>query len=144
MSRREIKLAKGQVRRRLIAELAAEEMTRADLARKYDVSGAAITLFAGRHQEQIDACKLRAEDEFAAIAVASKVNRVAIYDQMISDMEDAMIAAGVVSSKRARTIAVLLKNVAEEMGQLPSRSVTHIQGQTIHYTVEGVDLGDIL
>ncbi len=63
-------------RRQLARELAAEEVTRAALARRYGISRAAITQFARRHATEIAAIKAALNDDFAGLWIASKEQRI--------------------------------------------------------------------
>lgn len=122
-------------RRQFCRELAAGEVSRAALARKYGISRAAVTQFARRHQAEIDELKANADDAFAGLWIADKSARMAAYQ---ADLE--LSGTGKYGShwEQIRTRTQILKQVAEELGQMPPRAgivvipVTHV--------IEGVDV----
>jgi hypothetical protein len=123
----------------LIRLLAEGEITRAKMAKQYGVSSRAITDFARRHAVDIAEAKRFIQDELAALWVSKKANRVAEYQQMIDDLGaelDCKLRPGgeyVPPEERIglrdrdlrdviKTRATLLRDVAEQLGQLPQRS----------------------
>jgi hypothetical protein len=122
-------------RRQLCRELATGDMTRAALARKYGVVRSTITEFAKRHAREIDEIKAHLDDDFAGLWIADKSARMAAYQ---ADLE--LSGTGKYGShwEQIRTRSQILKQVAEELGQMPPRAgvvvvpVTHI--------IEGVDV----
>lgn len=111
----------------LCRHLAAQDITRSAMARKYGVSPAAITLFAKRNADRIQEVRDHLDDEFAGLWIARKANRVARYQESIEG-EDV---------PRTELVAVQ-KAVAEELGQL-----SHIVTATVTHVLEGVDLADL-
>lgn len=121
----------------LIRLLAEGEITRAKMAKQYGVSSRAITDFARRHAVDIAEAKRFIQDELAALWVSKKANRVAEYQQMIDDLgyeldralrcDDDSLEERVGLRDRdlrdvIKTRATLLRDVAEQLGQLPQRS----------------------
>ena len=121
-------------RRQFCRELAAGEVTRAALARKYGISRAAVTQFAKRHRAEIDAIKAQLDDQFAGLWIARKENRLAQYqaDYEASEQHD--------KSEHFEWIRVrtqIMHQAAEELGQLPPRATLTIM--PVVHVLEGVD-----
>lgn len=100
------------VRLGLIRDLALGELTQEQLAVKYQVNRYSITAFKKRHGQEIEDCIVKADSEFRGIMIADKANRLSAYEKMLMDAMDA---------GDRRTAVRILRNVAEEMGHLPSR-----------------------
>lgn len=144
----------------MVRLLAAEEISRSEIARRYDVTPSAVTQFANKHAEEIAAVRADMDNEFAGIAIADKKNRVSAYEQlyevatkptpkvapngklvreMVTDPETGETTEVVVHEVDVRAAAGILKNVAEEMGQLTTRTqVTGDMQTTTTYRIEGV------
>lgn len=148
----------GLKRRQVIRLLAAAELTQAEIARRYGVTDGAITQFKDRHEQEILAVREKMDEEFAGIAIADKVNRVAMLEEIA---EKAMEPTPRVDNKGffvvdpvtgehvyefdGRLAAQVLKQAAEEMGQLVQRSsVTADVGVTTNYKIDGVDPGALM
>lgn len=138
-------LERGHVRARLVRELATGEHSQAELARRHGCSRQAVSDFARRHAERIADVAGRLDDEFAALWVASKVARLAEYQQDIEDVE-ALLAdpetaakAGVAWAEVKRVKQAALRAVAEEAGQLPARVQVQHSG-SLDVRLNGVDL----
>lgn len=155
----------GLKRRQVIRLLAAEEITRSEIARRYDVSPAAITQFADKHAEEIKAVRANMDDEFAGILIAQKASRLAAYGELYEiattptpkisangktvevfevDEETGEGKSSMVMEVDVRAAATVLKQAAEEMGQLPTRlQVSGDMQTTTTYRIEGVDPSDL-
>jgi hypothetical protein len=148
----------------LIRELALSDIRQSELARKYDVTEGAITQFKHKHAEAIAAVRADADNEFAGILIAQKAARLAAYEELHAiaitpqpkispsgkivhetvmnehgELEDA-----IVNEIDVRAAALVLKQAAEEMGQLPTR--LQIQGDmqtTTTYKIEGFSESDL-
>lgn len=131
-----------QAHRRLamIHDLAGS-LSQADVARKYNLSPNAVNHYAERHAEEIQAVREDPDNEFAALWIARKKNRLAQY-QKIHDDFDARenLDADV---KVARVKMDVLHRVAEEMGHLPTKSQVEVTTKQVHYTIEGVAPEDL-
>ena len=123
-------------RRSLQRDLAAAEATRAALARKYGVTRGYITQFANQYSREIAAIRADIDNEFAGLWIADKENRIVAYQQ-----EYALAASDgrAAHHEWIKTRALILRQVAEELGQLPTRATTAIIVPVVH-VVEGVDL----
>jgi len=124
-------------RRNLARQLAMGEIKRSQLARDYDVTTGYITQFAKQHQREIDAIRADLDNQFAGLWIADKEQRLAAY---AADFE--LSAAGDYGAhyEQIRTRSAILRNVAEELGQLPTRSTTAIVVPVVHVIEGGVDL----
>ena len=150
----------GLRRREVVRLLAAEEISRSEIARRYDVSPSAVTQFADRHAEEIRAVREAMDDEFAGLAIASKVNRVAMLQEIAEKALEPVpkISANgkvtyvinedgeseMVMEVDTRAAMAALKQVAEELGQLVAR--TQMSGDmqtTTRYVIEGVSPDDL-
>lgn len=147
----------GLRKREIVRLLAADEITRSEIARRYDVSPAAITQFAQRNEDEIAAVKAEMDNEFAGILIANKANRLSVYQELL---EEAVTPTPKISVKGdtvsvldpetgervtvmeidVRAAATVLKQAAEEMGQLPTRlQVAGGIDVATTYRIEGVD-----
>lgn len=154
----------GRVGRALVRDLALSGMTQTALARKYGVSDPAITYFKERRAEEIAAVKAEADSEYAGMWIAQKQARLAEYERLheialtptpkvapngkiireVVEDEDGIPTEAAVYEVDGRLAAQVLKQAAEEMGQLPTR--LQVQGGlevTTNYKIEGVDPGDL-
>lgn len=121
-------------RRRLIHELARGERTVTELAEAYGVTHGAVSQFRDRHTTEIVEVRQNLEDEFAGMWIASKRERLAVYQ------EDAEKLAESEDPELIRIKHNILKAVAEELGQLPSKMSISVGAKTITYVVDGVDM----
>lgn len=142
----------GLVKRQLIRELAHGEMKQSELAEKYDVDPSSITLFKKRNRVEIEAVRKDMDDEFAGLLITQKAMRLSAYEQIFARAmtEVTKIAANgrIAYDENGNAIkefsgdlaAKVLKQAAEEMGQLPNR-VSLSGNVDVHttYTVQGVD-----
>lgn len=122
---------KPLVRLKLIRDLALSGKTHEVLSGEYGVTREAITRFKARNADQIAACLEQAGSEFAGILISDKATRLSVYEDLLSTAVE----------KGDRQAAVrILRNVAEELGHLPSRM--QISGAVdVHttYSVTGPD-----
>lgn len=148
------KLERVGVRRALIVELARGKRSQSQLAALYDCSQPAITAFKHRHAEEIKAIQDADMDEFAGLMIASKAARLAVYTELLEKVQQGTPkVAGkdadyVRDPETGRPIieidagaaARVLRNVAEELGHLPTRvQITGDVQVRTNYTVNGVD-----
>ena len=131
------KLTHGD-RRQLCRALAAGEVSRADLARRYGVSRPYITQFAKTHEAEIETIKARLEDEFAGLWIADKAARVAAYQ---GDYFATLEHPNADHHEWVKARTGILHNVAEELGQLPPRTTVNVAAVT--HVVMGVDLDNL-
>jgi hypothetical protein len=122
----------------LIRELAANEMKRTELARKYGVARATITEFAKRHAAEIADAKDRLDDEFAATWIAGKAQRIAAYQ---ADYEMALNDPRASHHDWVRARTQILLAVAEELGQMPPKMQVSVM--PVVHIIEGVNVEDL-
>lgn len=147
-------LETGWVKRRLIIDLAKDERTQYELADRYGCSQPAISAFKKRHQLEIASVLDDLSNEYAGLWIAEKSARIAEYQADVDqvnellqlDMFDDDIPAEVKEAAVThlpalqRQKARALRNVAEEMGHLPARTIINVNDRRASYSVEGVDL----
>lgn len=122
----------------LIRALAAGDARRSDLARRYGISRPYVTQFAQENARQIDAVRRDLDNEFAGLWIADKAKRIAAYEA------DHDLSAGgdyAAHYEQVRTRAQILRNVAEELGQLP-RGNTAVIVPVVH-VIEGIDTAQL-
>lgn len=140
-------------RRVLQQDLAHGGMSQTKLAEKYGVSQSSISEFAARHAATIQQIRDDAANEFAGLAIAKKAARLEVYRELLDKaMQPIPKVAGkdadyvrdedgnVVYEIDAGVAAKVLRQVAEELGELPNR-VTLSGGLDMthtNYTVNGV------
>jgi hypothetical protein len=116
--------------------LAAGEVQRSELARRYHVTTSAITQFAQRNAARIDEIRANLDDEFAGLWIADKLARVEAYQIDYDSISQNNHHEWV----KART--AILKAVAEELGQLPPRAQV-VVAPVVH-VIEGVNVNEEL
>lgn len=140
-------------RRKLQLAIAHGGHTQGQLAEQYGVTQPAISQFASRHAETIQAIRDDASNEFAGLALAEKHNRIAalvdLYEQSLVSTPKITNKGTVVIDPETgefvreidgRLAAQVIKQIAEELGQLPNRlTVAGEIGVRTNYTVAGVD-----
>lgn len=122
----------------LCRELAAGEVKRAELARKYGVSRTAITKFAQRHKGRIAEIKAHLDDEYAGLWIAQKQNRIAA---LMADYEATLEHYRGDHHEWVKARTAIAHAVAEELGQLPNKSNLTIGG-TVRHELVGVDVNE--
>lgn len=134
-SRPRVPLERGWARATLIRELALEEVNQAFLADKYGVSRSAITQFKHRHEVEIVEIRNNLANEYADLWVANKRNRLAELQAAAEKM------AAKPDARSAEVLAKLLKDAAEELGDLPTRTQVNVNTANVTYEVVGIDPG---
>lgn len=122
----------------VIRHLAAEDVSRAELARQMGITRGGMTLFAQRHQAQIDQMKAQLEDEFAGMWIASQRNRLAAYQ---ADYELASEDERASHHEWLKARVQILHAVAEETGQLPQKGGVIVV--PVQHVLVGVQLEDL-
>lgn len=142
------RLTRGHTKWRVM-RMIADGLTQNEIAKHFDVSQAAVATFAKNNAGEIERLKTMVNDEMMALWVASKFNRLASYQQDIEDLDSALIsviAAGAMTSDDVAFIKEkrqILRNVAEELGDLPSRNQVSVQGASVNYTFAGINPNDL-
>jgi len=154
----------GLKRNGLIRALALEDVTQASLAVRYGVTEGAITQFKQREAEAINALRADADNEFAGILIAQKAERLRALEELFEvartptpkvapngriireTVEDdtGETTEVIVHEVDVRAAAQVLKQAAEEMGQLPTRlQVSGDMNTTTTYRIEGFSAEDL-
>ena len=120
---------RGVARTDRIRKIALGELTYQQIADEEEVSLDAITQFASRNKEEIRLAKqaLVADpnDEYAGVAIAKKLNRIADANQDLADVIKLLENADLTPTQRKGFLGLkskLRREVAEEKGELPVRS----------------------
>ncbi|MET0916701.1 MAG: DUF2280 domain-containing protein [Jiangellaceae bacterium] len=146
----------GLKKRKLVRELALGEENQTQLAERYDVTKQAISAFAKRNRDEIEAVRANADDEFAGLLIVQKAHRLGVLEELL---ERALTPVpkvapngrliegpdGEILKEFAGDLAAkVIKQAAEEMGQLPNR-ISLSGNVNVHtsYSVEGVDPTDL-
>lgn len=130
-------LERGWVKHRLIRDFALGEKTGRTLAEQYGVSTTSISSFKKRHAMEIEEVRNNLADEYAGVWVAQKLNRIRQYQEEAEKMMKGT------SPRNAEVMVTILKAVAEELGQLPTRSQVNVSNETTVYQVVGISSDDI-
>jgi hypothetical protein len=130
-------LERGWVKHRLLRDFALGEKNQGELAEMYGCSRTAINQFKSRHALEIEEIRNNLADEYAGVWVAQKMNRILEYQAAAEKM------ANGTAPRNQEVLVSILKAVAEELGQLPARSQTNVQADTVVYQVVGVPVEDL-
>lgn len=126
--------ARGHRKLALIQALAEGKKSQKEIGLEFGISHQAVSWFKLHNRAAVEAQAKDLEDEFAAVWVAQKRNRVQEYQDALEALSE-VIAQGNADPAVVRAHAQLLRNVAEEMGQLPSRQVVQVQQTPTQYTL---------
>jgi hypothetical protein len=148
----------GRVARALARDLALTKLTQEALAEKYGVTQGAISQFKTRRAEEIAAIAADADDQYAGMWIAQKADRLAelerlhaialtptpkVFGKDADQVRDPETGEAIYEVD-GRLAAQVMKQAAEEMGQLPTRlQVSGDMSIKTNYTVEGVDPKDL-
>lgn len=113
-----------------------------ELAAAYQVDDQTITNFARKYAIEIVRTRnAAADDAFAPLWVTDKANRVAVLqddiDAILEREEDQEVGF---DEKWTRVKHNALRQVADEMGQLPVRMISRVEGNAVVHVLEGVNL----
>lgn len=131
--RRRFELEVPWNRAKLITQLATEEKSQQTLAEEYGVSRSAIAMFKQRHLTTIEAKRENLAAEFDDLWIANKHTRLATLQEVAERLAERPDA------RSAEVLAKLLKDAAEELGDLPTRSAVQINTANVEYHIVGVD-----
>lgn len=130
-------LERGYVRARLITELALGEKRQDQLAEEYGVARSTIAMFKKRHLTRIEQKQENLADEYSDLWIAKKRNRLEEYQIAVEKM------AANPDARSAEVLAKLLKDVAEELGDLPKNAAVQINQANVTYQIENVNTEDL-
>ena len=126
---------RGHVKRRLLLELADDKKTMVQLANEYGVSQPAITAFRDRHNLELLGLQTKLDEEVNDLWIAHKANRIAEYQSNYEGIGDPGRNVGLI-----RVGNELLRLVAEELGQIPTKVGIQVNNTQINYSIEGIDI----
>jgi hypothetical protein len=113
-------------------------LTHAQIAKHFDTTREAVSLFKKRNAVYIEEMQQKRDDELAGLWIADKLKRVAEYERDVEDINDVHDQEGAeLDSLLLTRKHAALRNVAEELGQLKET----VRVETATYQVEGVDMG---
>lgn len=138
------KLERGHIKQTLIDELAAQNKTQTRLAEENGVVPSSISEFATRHRHEIEARRADMGNVFFGLWVIDKARRLAEYQQDIEDIDAVLEQMGLPAPDLIRVKQLLLKNVADEMGQLPAKVAVQVNTENDYrYEVVGVEIEEM-
>lgn len=124
-------------------DLAEGKLSMTEIAAKLDISINAVSQFAKRHAPVIEAMRADLQNEMAGLWVAEKQNRIAVLQEDIENADFLQsILPGGDSGAVARIKHNALKQVAEELGQIPNKSQVQHTGK-VEYNFVGIDTADL-
>lgn len=144
MAAREPKLA-GRHKLKTL-RLLAEGISHKQVALEMDCDPSAVTYFAARYKDDIEAKRANLDDEWAGLWIADKRQRVAVLAQIAEDMESELSTENYEGSttEGRRVVMAALKQAAEELGQLVGKAdLTHKQEVKYRLQVDGASEGDL-
>jgi hypothetical protein len=125
---------RGPQRVALVLDLASNEFTHEALATKYGRSLQAVKEFSARNAAEIQEARNAINEDVAeglrGVPVAIRANRIKWLDEYRLDCEAALQDPGLTPGQRIRyinTVAKLLHQIAEQLGDLPSRSQVQLE-----------------
>lgn len=122
----------------LCRELALSEASQRELGVKYGMTQQGISDFAKRNVEQITEIREHMADQFAGLPLVRKENRLAAYEQALADLK---MHPNNNHHEWIKAQFIGLRNIAEELGDLPPRSTVTIN--PVIHMVQGVDTDEL-
>lgn len=123
----------------LIRHLAVDKMTIDELAEMFDEEPNTVRAFKQRNRQAIQTCSVDIENEYAALWIAKKVNRIAELQADVDQINDSLEDEADPAMFRAKLQALRL--VAEELGQLTQQISSTNKTQ---YEIVGVDMSKLI
>jgi hypothetical protein len=147
MERKQREIIRGHVKRAVLIDLAAGDLSLAAIGAKYGVSGQAILHHRDANLEEIAEIKAHITEgvrkEVAGLWIADKSARIAAYEYQMDLLAEQLEDGSLEPSDFRGAMKVqqqALRNVAEELGDL---KVQVEQGGELRFTVRGVDIEDL-
>lgn len=144
-------LERGHIKTSLIWYLAEGIWPQNKLAEFFRVEPSRISAFARRHKDEIEAVRKQMDEETQTVLqslwVTRKDMRMSEYQQTLEDIEE-IIFRDLMKGNRIDVSLVkakfqALRNVAEELGDLPPRIAIQQNTTQVRYTLEGVNLDEL-
>ena len=123
----------------LIRHLAVDKMSIDELSEMFDELPGTIKAFKQRNRQAIQTCSVDIENEYAALWIAKKVNRIAELQADVDQINDSLEDEADPAMFRAKLQALRL--VAEELGQLTQQISSTNKTQ---YEIVGVDMSKLI
>lgn len=114
-------------------------MTIDELAEMFDEEPNTVRAFKQRNRQAIQTCSVDIENEYAALWIAKKVNRIAELQADVDQINDSLEDEADPAMFRAKLQALRL--VAEELGQLTQQISSTNKTQ---YEIVGVDMSKLI
>lgn len=160
-----VRLERVGIRDRLLRDLASNALTNGMLAARYGVSPSAISDFRKRHQTEIAEIRRREDDHFWGLWAAEKRARVITYQAQVERFTDELdklldgkprtlmdpITSEAVEvnerdptalARMAKIVQTALRSIAEELGELPSRTIIEGGVEPVRHVLEIETTGD--
>lgn len=112
-----------------------QEVPQFRLAEYYGVSESAISAFKRRHAIEVEHIRNHLADEYADLWIADKRSRLAELQAAAEKL------AAKPDARSAEVLAKLLKDAAEELGDLPTRTAVNVHTANVTYEIVGIDPG---
>lgn len=128
-------LKRAWVKQQLIRELAEGKLSQTHLATKYGVGQSGIAEFKRRHTAEVERAHDSLHDEWVGLWVAEKRNRLAGLQAKAEELED------LPGARNAEVYAKLLRDVAEELGDITNKNKVEID--VVRYEITNIDTEDL-
>ena len=122
----------------LMRQIAVNDKTMTALASDYGMTVQGIREFAKRHDNEITEIRDHMADQFAGLPLVRKENRLAEYEDAIMRLREHPNSD---HHEWVKAEFQGLRNIAEELGQLPPRATVTVV--PVIHVIEGVDVEDL-
>lgn len=129
---------KGHTAQRLMRELAVSGKPQNRLADEYGVTQGAISHFKVKYSTEIARLSEAAADEYAGLWITDKLNRLAELQALAEELTDKPI-----TPRSAEVIKGILRDAAEELGDIPNKAGVNVNIANVKYEIENVNLEDL-
>lgn len=133
----------GHTKRALFRDLAAGELTTAELAEKYEMNARQIEVLAGRHREEIYAIRADPTDEISHLWISKMVDRLAELEADVEFINSTFVEGVPPTADLLRVKHAALKHAAEVLGQLMPKLHGDGMLKQVTYEIVGVDTSKI-
>ena len=136
------KYIRGHQRAQLVRDLALGVLNYEEIADKYGRAHQTVKEFAARNKAEIARVKAEYGSELSVLWVANKFNRMATLQQYLEDIHRNWESPDMDADQWLRSIQVcqkILRDVAEEIGDLPTRARPMTAGVGLEEEIGGWD-----